>query len=261
MSDSPQIAAHLTALVVSVDSVKLHPLNPRRGDIPAIMDSLQRFGQMKPIVVHDETGYVIAGNHTLQAAQRLGWKEIAVVRESMQEDEATKYMLADNKAADRARYKKTELHNLLQQTLDLEGTGFDIDDVEDLEAELGANEDDGFGADDEGGEKAAPKKLPAPERKAPAAQPMREVVMLMPQDAAIQFGLHIAHLQGSFGTSTVVDTVRRAVQEAAEAAGYKAPEPEAKAEAKPKRKARGAAAKTEAQQAIAKAKKAQEAAA
>ena len=37
------------------------------------------FGQRKPIVVRRSDNVVIAGNHTMQAAQALGWSEIAVV--------------------------------------------------------------------------------------------------------------------------------------------------------------------------------------
>ncbi len=46
--------------------VELHPLpgNPRHGDIGAISQSLERFGQQKPIVVNTD-GIILAGNQTV----------------------------------------------------------------------------------------------------------------------------------------------------------------------------------------------------
>ena len=56
---------------------KLLPLenNPRRGDVDAIAASYAEFGQVKPIVVKDngdDTFTVIAGNHQVEAAKKLG---------------------------------------------------------------------------------------------------------------------------------------------------------------------------------------------
>lgn len=41
--------------IVTADVEKLtpHPDNPRCGDVPAIMRSLERFGQVKPIIVQE----------------------------------------------------------------------------------------------------------------------------------------------------------------------------------------------------------------
>jgi hypothetical protein len=58
-----KIAPQLHSLIVPIDSVTLHPNNPRRGDVEAVAASLARFGQQKPIVVQASTGYVVAGNH------------------------------------------------------------------------------------------------------------------------------------------------------------------------------------------------------
>ena len=63
-------------LSLTVERIKLGDLRPlpgnaRRGDVDAIVDSLRRNGQFRPLVVQRSTGYVLGGNHTLQAAQRL----------------------------------------------------------------------------------------------------------------------------------------------------------------------------------------------
>ncbi|HEY8868153.1 MAG TPA: ParB N-terminal domain-containing protein [Candidatus Limnocylindrales bacterium] len=60
-----------------IESIKLHPRNPRIGDVEAVANSLRRFGQQKPLVVQASTLFCVAGNHLLRAAQSLGWTEIA----------------------------------------------------------------------------------------------------------------------------------------------------------------------------------------
>ncbi len=69
----------LKPLAVDINSLEQLEGNPRKGDIDAIAASYQEFGQVKPIVARkndDGTMTVIAGNHQLQAAKRLGWDKI-----------------------------------------------------------------------------------------------------------------------------------------------------------------------------------------
>jgi ParB-like chromosome segregation protein Spo0J len=68
----------LEAEVVSVGSLVPFPGNPRRGDVPAIKDSLQAHGQYRPLVANRRTRRVLGGNHALRAAIELGWDSIAV---------------------------------------------------------------------------------------------------------------------------------------------------------------------------------------
>lgn len=119
-------------VTVPVDAPRPHPDNPRRGDVPAIMRSLERFGQMKPIVVQKSTGYVIAGNHTLEAAKRLNWPTIKVQLVDVDDDTARAYLIADNRTSDRGNYNKDALLDLLGSQLgNLKGTGYSEEDVED----------------------------------------------------------------------------------------------------------------------------------
>jgi ParB-like nuclease domain len=51
--------------LVPTADLRPYPGNPRRGDLEAIKDSLERNGQYRPIVVNRRTMEVLAGNHTL----------------------------------------------------------------------------------------------------------------------------------------------------------------------------------------------------
>jgi len=103
-SCAAHIAPQLRALVVPLDSVTLHPRNPRQGDVAAVAASLRRFGQLKTVVVQASTRYVVAGNHLVRAARSLGWTEIAANVEELDDAEATAFMLADNRTSDLGGY-------------------------------------------------------------------------------------------------------------------------------------------------------------
>ena len=119
------IPATLRALEVPVEDLKPYPRNPRRGDVSAIVDSLELNGQYRPVVVNKRTMEVLAGNHTLAAARQLGWPAIAATFVDVDEDQAARIALVDNRANDLAGYDDAVLLELLEALPDLAGTGFD----------------------------------------------------------------------------------------------------------------------------------------
>lgn len=107
-----------------VSNLTLDPKNARKHDqrnLDAIMASLEKFGQRKPIVVTTD-GVVLAGNGTVTAAKALGWKEIAVAvaPADWDTDTAKAYALADNRSAE---WDETILAS---QLIELETEGWDI---------------------------------------------------------------------------------------------------------------------------------------
>lgn len=130
----------LQKLAVPVDGLKPYHRNPRQGDIGAIVTSLQHHGQYRPIVVNARTHEVLAGNHTLAAARELGWTEIAATFVDVDDDQAARIVLIDNRANDLAHYDGDALSSLLKdlaaEEQGLAGTGFDGDDLDDILREL-----------------------------------------------------------------------------------------------------------------------------
>lgn len=136
-----QIASALVPLVVPLDSVRPHPRNVRDGDIGAISQSLERFTQVKPIVVQASTRHIIAGNHLWKAAKALGWSEIAANVIDVDDATALALMVADNRTQELGRNEPEALAALLTElaeTDNLAATGYDGDDVDALLAELAA---------------------------------------------------------------------------------------------------------------------------
>jgi len=136
------IIESLKPLAVSISSLKGLDGNPRKGDVDAVAASLARFGQRKPIVARKDDGTIIAGNHTWQAAKKLGWKEIAVAFVGDDDVTAQAYALADNRTAELGSYDDELLLQMIQeiQKIDedlLADTGWAQKDFEQLVEKLG----------------------------------------------------------------------------------------------------------------------------
>ena len=129
-----------------IAQLKFYPGNARRGDIDLIAESLERLGQYKPVVacVGEKApglkNTLLAGNHTVMAAQRLGWDTIDVHWVDVDADTAKRVVIVDNKANDEATYEVEDLVNLLTELPDLAGTGFDRDELDELLEALDAPE-------------------------------------------------------------------------------------------------------------------------
>ncbi len=96
----------LEILSVPLTELCCDPGNVRRHDeknIAAIKQSLQRFGQQKPIVI-DGANIIRAGNGTFQAARELGWTHISAVRTTLDGADAVAYAIADNRTAELAAW-------------------------------------------------------------------------------------------------------------------------------------------------------------
>jgi DNA modification methylase len=109
------IIESLKSLAVPIDQLRGLPNNPRIGDVDAVARSLSAFGQRKPIVARNDDGTIIAGNHTWQAAKKLGWTEIAVAYVGDDDVTAKAYALADNRTAELGSYDEQALKDLIEQ--------------------------------------------------------------------------------------------------------------------------------------------------
>jgi DNA modification methylase len=129
MAKAKNISTALQRLAVPVSSLHEDPKNARTHsdhNIQAIKNSLEMFGQQKPIVVVED-GTVIAGNGTLRAAKNLGWKEIAAVKfDGGDRTKALAYAIADNRSAELALWDGEKLRTMLK---DLEKNGIDLESL------------------------------------------------------------------------------------------------------------------------------------
>lgn len=127
----------------------LYRSNPKRGDLAVLKASLCASGQYKPIVVNKgtHTGVpmeVLAGNHTLMAIRELAvaypddkrWITVLYHLVDVDNDQARRIVLVDNRSADLGTYDDTELANLLVLSRDADpdlfGTGYTPEDLDKL---------------------------------------------------------------------------------------------------------------------------------
>jgi len=135
------VAKDLEGLLVPVDSLEPLENNPRRGDVNAIMASYGEFGQVKPIVIRpnsDGRATVIAGNHQLEAARKLGWTHIAAVSYDVDDSRAIAFALADNRTMELGHTETSALNEVLVDVSDIypelfEQLGWDEFEIAEME--------------------------------------------------------------------------------------------------------------------------------
>jgi hypothetical protein len=222
-----KIAPALEHLRAPIGAFQRHPENARIGNVEVIAQSLTRFGQLKPIVVQQSTGYIVAGNHTFLAANQLKWSHIASSVVDMDEAEARAYLVADNATSDLADYKKREQAETWSKMfadggqMAFVGTGIEpTQDNLDIWAALanGAEiePDVPFKGDYATGPEPAVSDIPGQEDD-PAKPPMREVVMLMEIVDAQLMATRLKNLQKQYPEGGgLTATILRAVATAHE---------------------------------------------
>ncbi len=112
-----QIAQGLEHLALPIASLTPDPRNARRHsdrNLAAIVESLKRYGQRKPVVVQRQGMIVRAGNGTMVAAQALGWTHLAALIVDENDIDAQGFALADNRTAELAEWDYEELTNIIR---------------------------------------------------------------------------------------------------------------------------------------------------
>ena len=117
---------------VALITLKPYPNNPRKGNIKLISESLETYGQYKPITVNKRTNEILAGNHTYEAALKLGWKTIAATYVDVDANTAAKIVLMDNRTSDAGSYDDGALYGLLDSLEDTNVTGYTDKDLREL---------------------------------------------------------------------------------------------------------------------------------
>jgi ParB-like chromosome segregation protein Spo0J len=114
--------------IVEIGLLSADPANVRlhkTRNLRAIMASLARFGQQRPIVA-DRNGTIRAGNGRYLAAKELGWSHLKVVWTDLAGADATAYAIAANRTAELATWKRPTLAATLEA---LEDDGIELADI------------------------------------------------------------------------------------------------------------------------------------
>lgn len=101
-----------STLTLDPDNARLHP----KANLDAIQASLERFGQVVPIVVRE--GVVVGGNGTLTAIRALGWSDVKVVEFEGTPEAARALAVALNRSAELAVWDKEALARTVAELSD-----------------------------------------------------------------------------------------------------------------------------------------------
>jgi len=99
---------------VPVEQLAEHPANPRVGDVDAIVAAITANGWHGALLAQRSSGHVLAGNHRLRAARRLGMATVPVLWLDVDDGAAQRILVADNRASDFGYFDEDALIALLQ---------------------------------------------------------------------------------------------------------------------------------------------------
>lgn len=194
-----------------IADLKQHPKNPRKGNVALIQQSIEHNGWYGVALVQKSTGYIIAGNHRVQAAQASGATKIPVLEIDCDDDTATRILLADNRTNDTATYEQESLAEILKELSAaegaLDGTGYNIEDYDDIIAALQENE---YSVDHN-----ITQKPTIDERLARYLEATTRSLMLDYQIPQFEYVVNqMEALRASFGTENNAMTVLRLIEQA-----------------------------------------------
>ena len=130
---------------ININEIKPYENNPRHNEkaVDYVVDSIKNFGFKVPVII-DENNVLITGHTRVEAAKKLGIKEIPTIKASdLTEQQVKAFRIADNKVSD---YSIWDNKKLLQELEDLNFeifTGFEKSELfEDIKFLETLDEDD-----------------------------------------------------------------------------------------------------------------------
>ena len=132
------------AQLVDVTELVANPRNPNKHSdkqVALLAKIIRHQGWRSPITVSNRSGFVVTGHGRLQAAILLGEQLVPVDRQDFaSEADEWAHLVADNRIAELADADKSMIADLLKELdsggLDMDLTGFDMDALDELLAEV-----------------------------------------------------------------------------------------------------------------------------
>lgn len=135
--------------LVPTAEVKPNPRNPNQhpnGQIELLAKNIRYLGWRHPIVISRRSGFIVAGHGRLMAAKKLGVALVPVdYQDFATEADELSVLLSDNRLAELSETDEVSLKSLLRELdgqIDLDLTGFDEDDLDDIFERLETGEDE-----------------------------------------------------------------------------------------------------------------------
>ena len=197
---------------VDIDLIKPYKNNPREipmESVQKVMNSIREFGNNQPIVV-DNDNVIVVGHTRWKALKQLGKAKAFVVKKDFPKGQAMAYRIMDNRSGEESKWSNkllaTELNILKDDNFDLQLTGFNLTELENLanDKELGFVQNskdlkENFNVDFPDGMEVTHVKM---------------VQLFLNTETEKDFKLWCQELQTQLGTDNLTDTVYKVVENA-----------------------------------------------
>lgn len=127
--------------MVPVGALTPNQRNANQGDLGAVLGSIKTNRFYGAVMAQKSTGTIIAGEYRWRAAQEAGLEVVPVIYLDVTDAEAQRIMVADNRTTRLGLDDPLKMSELLNSIIsdfgDLEGTGYDREDLDQIIADLG----------------------------------------------------------------------------------------------------------------------------
>ena len=196
---------------IDINLIKPYKNNPREipmESVQKVMSSIREFGNNQPIVV-DKDNIIVVGHTRWKALKQLGEKKAYIVKKDFTKNNAMAYRIMDNRSGEESKWENKllaeELNILKDEAFNLDFTGFDLTELENLSQDKLLN----FKAnnkDDTGFNVEFPSDM--------EISHVKMIQLFLNTDTEKNFMLWVSELQKKLGTDNLTDTVYKIVNDA-----------------------------------------------
>lgn len=195
---------------IDINEIIPYKNNPR--EIPAesvqkVMKSIREFGNNQPIVV-DNDNVIVVGHTRWKALKNLGEKEAYIIKKEFKKSDAIAYRIMDNRSGEESKWDNkllaSELSILKEENFDLDLTGFNITEIENLTNDKELN----FKANTN----SADFDVEFPQDL--EVSHVKMVQLFLNKDTEKDFRIWVGELQKQLNTDNLTDTVYQVIKNA-----------------------------------------------
>jgi|TARA_A100001201_G_scaffold485_2_gene1354 hypothetical protein len=195
---------------VNIEDIKPYKNNPREipmESVQKVMNSIREFGNNQPIVV-DSDNVIVVGHTRWKALKQLNKKTAFIVKRDFSKNDAMAYRIMDNRSGEESKWENKllaqELNVLKDENFNLDFTGFNLTELENLSAD----KDLDFKAND----KTEDFNVDYPADM--EISHVKMVQLFLNTETEKNFRLWVSELQKDLGTDNLTDTVYKVIQNA-----------------------------------------------
>jgi ParB/RepB/Spo0J family partition protein len=195
---------------INIDEIIPYKNNPREipmESVQKVMNSIKEFGNNQPIVV-DADNVIVVGHTRWKALKQLGKSKAFVIKRNFSKNDAMAYRIMDNRSGEESKWENKllaeELNMLKDENFDLDLTGFNLTELENLSNDKDLN----FKANN---------KIEDFNIEYPADMEVSHVKMIqlfLNTETEKDFRLWCSELQKDLNTDNLTDTVYQVIKNA-----------------------------------------------